>query len=62
MEFRRFRLFERRDGSKVACQVDRVLYVTKGEYGATLHFDGGSQVNVTESFDQVLESLAVESA
>jgi hypothetical protein len=60
MEFRRFRLFERRDGSRVACQINRILYVTKGDYGATLHFDGGAQVNVTESFDEVLELLEGE--
>jgi hypothetical protein len=58
----KFKLFRRGDGSKVACQIDRVLYVTRGDYGATLHFGGSAQVNVQEEFDEVLDMLAGEIA
>lgn len=54
---KQFILLQRGDGSKVACQLSRVLYVTKGDRGATLHFGGSTQLNVQESFDEVLGML-----
>ncbi|WP_144096592.1 hypothetical protein [Croceicoccus sediminis] len=54
----KFVLFQRGDSSQVACQVSQVLYVTKADHGATLHFGGNSQVNVKQSFDEVLVQLA----
>lgn len=58
----KFRLFRRGDGSKVACQIDKVIFVTRGDHGATLHFGGNAQVNVQEDFDQVIGRLSGEIA
>lgn len=55
---KKFVLLQRGDSSQVACQISRVLYVTNGDRGATLHFGGNSQVNVQQSFDEVLALLA----
>ncbi|GGD44634.1 hypothetical protein [Croceicoccus pelagius] len=57
-DLKKFVLFQRGDSSQVACQVSRVLYVTKSDRGATLHFGGNAQVNVQQSFEEVLASLA----
>jgi hypothetical protein len=53
----RFVVFERSHGSKVACQVSRIQFLANGENGAVLHFGGSSQVNVSQSFDEVLALL-----
>ncbi|AKM08765.1 hypothetical protein AB433_00110 [Croceicoccus naphthovorans] len=53
----RFVLFQRGDSSQVACQISRILYVSTGDHGAILHFGGNSQVNVQQSFDEVLAML-----
>ncbi|WP_218916899.1 hypothetical protein [Croceicoccus naphthovorans] len=50
-------LFQRGDSSQVACQISRILYVSTGDHGAILHFGGNSQVNVQQSFDEVLAML-----
>ncbi len=54
-----FVLLHRRDGSKVACRIASVLYVGKSqELGSVLNFGGGSEVNVHEGFDEVVELLS----
>lgn len=53
----RFKQFQRGDGSPVACQVSRVLYVAKGDHGAILHFGGGTQLNIRHGFEEVLEAM-----
>ena len=49
-----FTILRRTDGSEVACRIEQVLYVGNGERGAVLHFGGGTQVNVHESFEEVM--------
>jgi hypothetical protein len=56
----RFVLFERSNGSKVACQVSLIHCLAKGDHGSILHFGGGSQINVSQSFDEVLALLNSE--
>lgn len=56
----RFVQFRRSDGSGVACQVSRVLYVAKGEHGAILQFGNGAQLNLRNSFEEVLYRLEAE--
>ncbi|WP_394729067.1 hypothetical protein [Altererythrobacter sp. GH1-8] len=56
----RFVQFRRSDGSLVACQVSRVLYVAKGDHGAILQFGSGTQLNLRNSFEEVLYLLEVE--
>ena len=53
----KFVLFERSNGSKVACQVAQIHFLAKGDGGSVLHFGGSSQVNVSQSFDEVLALL-----
>ncbi|RGP41620.1 hypothetical protein BPTFM16_01927 [Altererythrobacter insulae] len=53
----RFAIFHRTDGSAVACRLEQIVFVGKGENGATLNFSGGAQVNVHESFDEVLSKF-----
>jgi hypothetical protein len=53
----RFVLFERSNGSKVACQVSGIHFIATGDHGSILHFGGDSQVNVRQSFDDVLSLL-----
>ena len=55
-----FAVFHRADGSAVACRVGQIVFVGKGENGATLNFNGGAQVNVHESFDEVLSVLSMD--
>lgn len=52
-----FVTLDRTNGSKVACQLSRVDFVAVGESGAILHFGGGSQLNVSQTFDEVLALL-----
>lgn len=54
---RKFILFPRGDGSTVACQTDRILYIAEGEYGSVLNFGSGTQLNVREPFKEVLNKL-----
>lgn len=58
----RFVQFQRGDGSLVACQVSRVLYVAKGDHGAILQFGNGTQLNLRNSFEEVLYMLEVETS
>jgi len=51
-------MFRRTDGSTVACRVSQVLYVGTGESGSVLHFGSGTQVNVHESFEEVVAMLS----
>ncbi len=53
----RFTLFKRGNSSKVACQLANIHFLAEGENGAILHFGGNSQVNVSQSFDEVLALL-----
>lgn len=53
----KFVTLDRTNGSKVACQLSRVDFVAVGESGAILHFGGGSQLNVGQSFEEVLALL-----
>lgn len=57
----RFVVFERSNGSKVACQLSLIQFLAKGDNGSVLHFGGSSQVNVSQSFDEVLALLNSES-
>ena len=57
-----FILFQRGDGSPVACQLARVLYVAKGDHGTVLHFGSGTQLNVRDNFDDVLARLGATKA
>lgn len=58
-----FVMFRRTSGSQVACRISHVLFVGKrAEGGATLHFGGDAQVNVHESFEEVIALLSAEGA
>ena len=54
-----FIVFQRGDGSRVACQLSRVLFVAKGDHGSVLHFGSGTQLNIRDDFDSVLGRLGV---
>jgi hypothetical protein len=56
----RFVVFERSNGAKVACQVALIQVLAKGDGGSVLHFGGNSQINVSQSFDEVLAVLNSE--
>lgn len=53
----KFVMFRRGDGSQVACQAARILFVSKGDHGTVLNFGGATQLNVREDFDEVLAKL-----
>lgn len=53
-----FQVFQRTDGTKIACQPERILFVSKGDRGAVLHFAAGTQVNLTMTFEEVVEALS----
>lgn len=55
-----FVLFTRGDGSQVAVQPLRVLYVSKGDHATIINFGAGTQLNVKEPMDQVLAMLSGE--
>ena len=61
-ELTEFSIFHRTDGSAVACRIGQIVFVRKGERGATLNFSGGAQVNVHESFEEVLARIETELA
>lgn len=50
-----FVVLNRSDGSKVAVQLDTVLFFTKAPHGCVLNFGANTQVNVKEEFDELLE-------
>lgn len=52
-----FVTFQRGDGSPVACQISRILFVSKGDHGAILNFGSGTVLNVRTSFEDVVEML-----
>ena len=52
-----FKIFQRGDGSQVAVQVSRILYVAKGDHGAVLNFGAGTQLNVRLPFEEVVALL-----
>ena len=54
-----FIVFQRGDGSRVACQLSQVLYVAKGDHGTVLNFGSGTQLNIRDDFDEVLGRLGV---
>ena len=53
----RFVTLDRTNGSKVACQVGNIGFLAEGDDGSVLHFAGSSQVNVSQSFAEVLALL-----
>lgn len=55
-----FVIFQRGDGSPVACQMSRILFVTRGDHGAVLNFGSGTVVNVRTPFEEVLAMLGVD--
>ena len=57
-----FVIFQRSDGSSIACQRSKILYVAKGETGMVLNFGGGTQVNVRKDFDGVVGKLGLDAA
>jgi hypothetical protein len=52
-----FKIFQRGDGSQVAVQVSRILYVAKGDHGSILNFGAGTQLNVRQPFEEVVALL-----
>lgn len=54
-----FVMFQRSDGTRVACQLSTVLFVTQGDRGSVLHFGGGTQLNLQDEFEDVLARLGV---
>lgn len=56
-----FAIFQRSDGTRVACQLSTILFVTKGDSGAVLHFGAGTQLNLREEFDDVVAMLGAKS-
>ncbi|MFW2350563.1 hypothetical protein [Qipengyuania sp.] len=56
-ERQKFVIFQRGDGSEVACQIANILYVAKGDHATVLNFGSGTQVNVRQDFDEVLAVL-----
>lgn len=52
-----FTEFQRGDGSPVVCQLSRVLFVARGDHGAVLHFGGGTQINLRNSFEEVMAAI-----
>ena len=50
-----FVVLTRSDGSKVAVQLDTVLFFTKAQHGCVLNFGASTQVNIKEDFDELLE-------
>lgn len=55
-----FVIFTRGDGSKVAVQPLRVLFVSRGDHATIINFGAGTQLNVREDMDEVLAKLAGE--
>jgi hypothetical protein len=53
----KFVMFQRGDGSIVACQTDRILFVSRGDHGTVINFGGATQLNVREEFDDVIAKL-----
>ena len=56
-EIGKFVKFQRGDGSTVACQMSRILYIAKGDHGTVINFGSGTQLNVREDFEEVLRKL-----
>jgi len=55
---KKFVIFRRGDGSQVACQVAKVLFVGKGpDRGTVLNFGASTQVNVLEELEDVIALL-----
>jgi hypothetical protein len=54
----KFVMFQRGDGSTVACQAARILFVSRGDHGTVINFGGATQLNVREQFEEVLAKLA----
>ncbi|WP_394729313.1 hypothetical protein [Altererythrobacter sp. GH1-8] len=52
-----FAMFQRTDGTAVACRVSQIVFVGRSERGVVLNFNGGAQVNVHEDFDHVMALL-----
>lgn len=49
-----FVILDRSDGSKVAVQLDTVLFFTKAPHGCVLNFGANTQVNVKQDFDELI--------
>lgn len=54
-EKEKFIVLNRSDGSKVAVQLDTILFFTKAHHGCVLNFGASTQVNIKESFEELLE-------
>ena len=52
-----FVVLTRSDGSKVAVQLETVMFFTKAQHGCVLNFGGSTQVNIKEEFEDLLESV-----
>ena len=57
-----FVVLNRSDGSKVAVQLATLLFFTKAQHGCVLNFGAGTQVNVKESFEELLALLGAGEA
>ena len=51
----KFIVLTRSDGSKVAVQLDTILFFTKAHHGCVLNFGASTQVNIKESFEELLQ-------
>lgn len=56
-----FVMFHRTDGTAVSCCAEKIIFGGRGEWGAILNFSGGTQINVHENFDEVMDILTAES-
>ena len=54
-----FVMFQRSDGTQVACQLSTILFVTRGDRGTILHFGGGTQLNLRDEFEEVTARLGL---
>ena len=51
----KFIVLTRSDGSKVAVQLDTILFFTKAHHGCVLNFGASTQVTIKESFEELLQ-------
>ncbi|WP_260483590.1 hypothetical protein [Sphingomicrobium flavum] len=51
----KFIVLTRSDGSKVAVQLETILFFTKAHHGCVLNFGASTQVNIKESFEELLQ-------
>ena len=50
-------ILDRTDGSKIACRLSSIHLLAERGNGSVLHFGSSFQVNVSQSFDEIVELL-----